>query len=271
MNCQVTLIRCHGEAKKSKEQTQMTTYVLVGGAWIGGWAWRDVARRLRAEGHEVYPLTLTGLGDRVHLANPEVNLETHIADIVNTLESEDLHDVVLLAHSYASVPVTGAADRARERITRLVYLDTAPISNGLSLFETYPPEAQQLIQRLCTERGDGWRFPMPTWEELQSMGSSVDGVRPQQRDQIRARSAPQPLGTYTQPLRLTRADAEPLPKLGILCSFSEVQMRQMIDAGHPWGKELTGPEWRFVELPTGHWPMFSKPAELVEILNEVGR
>ena len=106
----------------------MSTYVLVGGAWIGAWAWQDVARRLRADGHEVYPLTLTGLGDRVHLTSPDVNLETHIADIVNTLISEDLHDVVLVAHSYASVPLTGAADRASERIARLVFVDTAPIS-----------------------------------------------------------------------------------------------------------------------------------------------
>src|SRR5215212_6364771 len=127
--------------KTSREQ-KMTTYVLVAGAWLGAWAWQDVARRLRARGHEVYPLSLTGLGDRVHLASPEVNLETHIADIVNTLESEDLHDVVLLAHSYAGVPVTGAADRAAERIARLAYLDSAPTPNGLTFIETYPPEAR---------------------------------------------------------------------------------------------------------------------------------
>ena len=98
----------------------MATYVLVGGAWLGAWAWQDVTRRLRGQGHDVYPLSLTGLGDRIHLASPSVDLETHIADIVNTLESEDLHDVVLVAHSYSSVPVTGAADRAAERIAQLV-------------------------------------------------------------------------------------------------------------------------------------------------------
>jgi pimeloyl-ACP methyl ester carboxylesterase len=249
----------------------MTTYVLVAGAWLGAWAWRDVAQRLRTRGHEVYPLSLTGLGDRVHLASPDVNLETHIADIVNTLESEDLHDVVLLAHSYASVPVTGAADRAAERIASLVYLDTAPIPDGMNLLETYPPEAQQMIQQHVAERGDGWRWPMPFWEEIAAMNGAGSGLSPEQEQTVRARSAPQPFGTYTQPLRLTRLGAEPLPKLGIFCSFTEAQTRQMIEAGHPWGQGLRGPEWRFIELPTGHWPMFSKPAELADILHEAGR
>jgi pimeloyl-ACP methyl ester carboxylesterase len=249
----------------------MTAYVLVGGAWLGAWAWQDVARRLRAQGHEVYPLSLTGLGDRVHLASPEVNLETHIADIVNTLVSEDLHDVVLVGHSYASVPVTGAADRAAERITKLVYVDSGPISNGLTLLETYPPEAQQFIRQSVDERGDGWRWPMPTWDEIATMNGARSGLDAEQERMVRSRSAPHPFGTYTQALRLTRPGAAPPPKLGILCSFTEAQMRQMIDAGHPWGKELTGPGWRFVELLAGHWPMFSEPATLANLLDEAGR
>jgi pimeloyl-ACP methyl ester carboxylesterase len=249
----------------------MTTYVLVGGAWLGAWAWQDVGRRLRARGHDVYPLSLTGLGDRVHLARPEVNLDTHIADIVNTLESEDLHDVVLLGHSYASVPVAGAGDRAAERISSLVYLDSAPIPDGMTLLETYPPEAQQMIRQHVAERGDGWRWPMPTWDEIAAMNGAGSGLDADHERMVRSRSAPHPFATYTRPLRLTRPDAEPLPKLGILCSFSEAQMRQLIEAGHPWGRGLTGPEWRFVELPTGHWPMFSKPAELADLLDEAGR
>src|SRR3712207_6502509 len=99
----------------------MTAYVLVGGGWLGGWCWQKVARRLRDEGHDAYPATLTGLGERVHLASPQVDLETHIADVVNLIEFEDLHDVVLLGHSYAGLVVTGAADQigrasCRERV-----------------------------------------------------------------------------------------------------------------------------------------------------------
>ena len=164
------------------------------------------------------------------------------------------------------------ADRARERIGRLVFVDTAPISNGLSLLETYPPEVQQFLRERVERQGDGWRLPMPTWEEMATrMGGGPTMLTAEHEQQLQDRATPHPFGTYTQPLRLTRPDAEPLPKLGILCSFTEAQMRQMIEAGHPWGAELTGPEWRFVELPTSHWPMLSEPEKLTAILDEEGR
>ena len=118
----------------------MTTYVLVGGAWLGGWCWQPVAHRLRDNGHDVYPATLTGLGERVHLASAEVDLETHITDVVNLIEYEGLRDVVLLGHSYGGLVVTGAADRIPERISQLVYLDTGPLPDGAVLIETFPPE-----------------------------------------------------------------------------------------------------------------------------------
>ena len=94
----------------------MAAYVLVGGSWLGGWCWQPVARRLRDNGHDAYPVTLTGLGERVHLASPEVDLETHITDVVNLVEFEDLHDIVLLGHSYGGLAVIGVADRIPERI-----------------------------------------------------------------------------------------------------------------------------------------------------------
>src|SRR5215216_2972297 len=146
----------------------MATYVLVGGAWLGAWAWHDVTRRLRARGHEVYPLSLTGLGDRAHLARPEIDLETHIADIVSLLESEDLRDVILVAHSYSTMPVTGAADRAAERIKQLVYVDCSPIPDGMPFIDVYQPSEREIVERHVKERGDGWRWPLPTWEELES-------------------------------------------------------------------------------------------------------
>src|SRR5215210_1381277 len=121
----------------------MSVYVLVGGGWLGGWCWQSVAHRLREEGHDVYPATLTGLGERVHLASPEVDLETHITDVVNLIEFEDLHEVVLLGHSYAGLVVTGVADREPDRISQLVYLDTAPLLDGASLLEKFPLEARE--------------------------------------------------------------------------------------------------------------------------------
>lgn len=100
----------------------MSVYVLVGGGWLGGWCWQRVACRLREEGHDAHPATLTGLGERVHLASPEVDLDTHITDVINLIEFEDLHNVVLLGHSYAGLVVTGVADRVPDRISKLVYL-----------------------------------------------------------------------------------------------------------------------------------------------------
>lgn len=243
----------------------MTTYVLVGGAWLGGWCWQPVARRLRDEGHDVYPATLTGLGERAHLASPEVDLETHITDVVNLTEFEDLHDVVLLGHSYGGLVITGAADRIPGRISRLVYLDTAPLPDGGTLIEKFPPEARKRAEDQVQEAGEGWKFPIPPPEELANT-ASLEGMDEGHLRLLYSRATPQPFGTYTQPLRLTNPAREALPKLGIFCSFSLAQVREMIADGHPLFGELSGPEWRFVELPTGHWPMFSRPEDLAGLL-----
>jgi pimeloyl-ACP methyl ester carboxylesterase len=243
----------------------MTAYVLVGGAWLGGWCWRPVARRLRDQGHDVYPLSLTGLGERVHLARPEVDLETHVTDVVNLLKFEGLRDVVLLGHSYAGFVVTGAADRVPDRISRLVYLDTGAFPDGFAHIDLFPPEARQRLERHVEEEGDGWRLPMPPWEELAEQ-ASLEGLDDSQLELLRSRAVAQPFGTYTQPLQLDNPAREALPKVGILCSISLEQMQAMIASGDPVFRELAGPSWRFVELPTGHWPMFSRPGDLAELL-----
>ena len=246
----------------------MTTYVLVGGAWLGGWCWQRVARRLRDNGHDVYPVTLTGLGERVHLASPQIDLDTHITDVVNLIEFEDLHDVVLLGHSYGGLVVTGVADRVPKRISQLVYLDTTPLPDGAILLEKFPLEARERTEDQVQELGEGWKFPMPPPEELANM-ASLEGVDEDHLRLLYSRATPQPFGTYTQPLRLENPAREELPKLGILCSFSLDQVRGMIAIDNPLFRELAGPNWRFVELPTGHYPMFSRPEDLAELLLEL--
>jgi pimeloyl-ACP methyl ester carboxylesterase len=244
----------------------MAAYVLVGGGWLGGWCWQRVARRLREEGHDAYPVTLTGLGERVHLASAQVDLDTHIADVVNLIEFEDLRDVVLLGHSYGGLVVTGAADRIPGRVSRLVYLDTAPIPDGGSLIEKFPAELRVRTERQVEEAGDGWRFPIPPREELANM-ASLEGVDEGGLRLLYSRATPQPFGTYTQPLRLKNPAREGLPKLGILCSFSLDRVQEMIAGGNPSFREMAGPNWRFVELPTGHYPMFSRPDDLAAVLD----
>ena len=246
----------------------MPVYVLVGGGWLGGWCWQRVARRLREEGHYAYPATLTGLGERVHLASPEVDLETHITDVVNLIEFEDLNDVVLLGHSYAGLVVTGVADRVPDRISQLVYLDTGPLPDGTILIETFPPDARRHIEQQVEESGDGWRFPMPPQEELATFGS-LEGLDDDRLELLRSRAVDQPFGTFTRPLRLQNPAREALPKVGILCSFSLEEVQAIIASGNPLFREMASPNWRFVELPTGHYPMFSRPDDLTAVLLEL--
>ncbi|MEU6867742.1 alpha/beta fold hydrolase [Streptomyces sp. NPDC046876] len=110
----------------------MTTYVLVPGAWHGAWTFEPLARALRRAGHEAYPLSLTGLGSRRHLLTPSVNLDTHIADVVNLLVDEDIPEAVLVGHSYGGTVITGAADRVPERVKGLVYVDAVVPQDGQS-------------------------------------------------------------------------------------------------------------------------------------------
>lgn len=117
----------------------MSTYVLVHGAWHGSWCWKRVRRALQALGHEVFTPTLTGVADRVHLLSPQVNLETHITDVVNLIQWEELSDVVLCGHSYGGCVISGVADRIPDRIGALVYLDAFVLESGQSLHDTLRP------------------------------------------------------------------------------------------------------------------------------------
>jgi len=248
----------------------MTTYVLVGGAWVGAWAWQPVTRQLRERGHDVHPVTLTGLGDRSHLAAPETDLDTYLDDVVNLVEFEDLHDVVLVGHSYAGHVVTGVADRIPERIAQLVYLDAGPSPDGAAFIDLQPPPARELIERLVDQAGDGWRIPMPAWEDLEGvMGASLEGLGPDERARMRARAVAQPVRTWTQPLTLNNPARDQLPKALITCSIPLAQVKEMIAAGHPWFAELAGLQWSLLELPTGHWPMFSVPEPLAALLGDL--
>lgn len=245
----------------------MSTFVLVPGFWLGGWAWRDVAPPLRAAGHSVYTPTLTGLGERVHLASPAINLETHIADIVNLIRYEELRDVILLGHSGANVVIDGVAERLPERLTHLVYLDTAALPSGVSVADFSSPEERARNERLVAEQGDGWRLPLPDWASLGE--HDLAGLDDAASERMRALAAPQPWATVTDAPTLTNPARAALPKLGILTTFTEADVRGMVASGAPIFAALAEPGWRFIELPTGHWPMFSEPARLADILLDV--
>ena len=137
----------------------MSSYVLVHGAWGGGWYWKKLLPLLHAQGHEVYAATLTGLGERVHLANPEIGLGTHVHDVVNLLAYEDLSDVILVGHSYGGMVITGVADCVPERIAHLAYLDAFVPEQGQSLVDLIPAERRAHVHEQAEVEGDGWRVP----------------------------------------------------------------------------------------------------------------
>ncbi|MET1074621.1 MAG: alpha/beta fold hydrolase, partial [Umezawaea sp.] len=200
----------------------MSTFVLLPGFWLGAWAWRAVAADLRGRGHEVHALSLTGLGERVHLARPDTDLETHVTDVLNLIRYEDLHDVVLVGHSYAgAVVVPSAADRVPDRIARLVFVDSGPLPDGMSQSEFAPPDEQERDAALV---GDGWRLPPPPWAEL---AAGVPGVTAEAVERLVELSVPQPWATATSPVRLT-GTWEELPRLHVLCSFGLEQLRAVV-------------------------------------------
>jgi pimeloyl-ACP methyl ester carboxylesterase len=137
----------------------MATFVLIHGGWDGGWAWRESARELQAAGHDVFTPTLTGSGERVHLASPEVGLHTHIYDIVNVLHYENLTEVILVGASYGGMVITGVAEQVPERIAQLIYLDAFVPQHGQSLNTIIGPELAAAFAQVAQHQGDGWRVP----------------------------------------------------------------------------------------------------------------
>ena len=221
----------------------MATYVLVPGFWLGAWAWREVTAALRAKGHEVYPMTLTGVADRDHLFGPEVDLETHTRDIVRLLEVEDLRDVLLVGHSGGGMPVTQAADRVPDRIARAVYVDSGPLPDGVAQFDSNPPEVREALRGLDA---------IPPADELPAAA--------------KARATPHPMGAATDPVR--RITHAPVPQALVACSMPLDAVRQMIADEHPYFATLAGAD--LYGLPGDHWPMVSQPGPLAAVLDSMG-
>src|SRR5688500_7726001 len=138
----------------------MANFVLVPGFWLGGWAWAEVTKILREKGHGVFPVTLTGLGERAHLGSAETNLETHVADVVNLIKYNRLEDIYLAGHSYAGMVITQVADQIPEKIAKLIYVDCAPVADGAALVDAYSPERLEKFEKTINEQGDGWKLPL---------------------------------------------------------------------------------------------------------------
>jgi len=228
----------------------MATYVIVHGGFFGGWRWRTVANLLREASHEVFTPTLTGLGERSHLANPDVDLSTHIQDIVGVIECEDLQDVILLGHSSGSMVITGVAERIPERLRYLVYLDTLIPHSGQSWLDLLGPKAANMLVDLANQKGDGWRIPLIS-----------DSPR----------INPHPLKTTTDKLTITNPAAAAIPRGYIFCSAklhnSPVAFAARAIEGAARQAQQQG--WWYRELPTDHGADESMPQELSNLLLEL--
>jgi pimeloyl-ACP methyl ester carboxylesterase len=230
----------------------MTTFVLVHGAWRGGWIWKRVRVPLERAGHRVLTPTLTGCADRVHLATRDVNLETHIADVQNLIRWEELDDVVLCGHSYAGCVVTGVADRMPERIRALVYLDAFVLENGQSLHDTVGPEQRAAQIEAARVHGEGWKVP--------PIPSAVFNANEADRAWIDAQATPQSLETFRQRLELHGGiDRVRTVAYVLATDFPHSPFTQFYELAERRG-------WRSYTLPCGHDVMLAKPEELARIL-----
>lgn len=223
------------------------TYVIVHGAWGGGWAFREVDDLLTASGHKVYRPTLTGQGERVHLADLDIGLDTHIQDVVNTVLFEELNDIVLVGHSYGGMVVTGVADRIPERISRLIYLDAFVPEDGESVMTINENKESRWLSR-STEDG----FVIPTW---------VSADQPVPKD------VPHPLKTLTDKLVLNNPARMKITTDYVLTVDPGKEPHQ--DSFYPYAERAKVLGWPVYHLQTDHNAQWSAPKELTMLLEKI--
>ena len=230
-------------------QARPQTFVVAHGAWSSGWAWKKMHPLMTARGHRLYTPSYTGLGERAHLARRDINLDTHVTDVVNVLIYEDLRDVVLIAHSYGGMVGTGIADRARDRIRRLIYLDAfVPERDGQSFFDL--TGQGDGMRRLAV---DGWRVPP---------NPPPPDTSPADLEWVNARRLHHPIGTLEQPLTLTRGPLT-LPRDYIMCTKSETF--------RPYSNRAKAAGWPVHELDASHNPHVTMPEGLMALLDRIAR
>ncbi|KNE79580.1 MULTISPECIES: alpha/beta fold hydrolase [Streptomyces] len=226
----------------------MSEYVLTAGAWLGAWAWDEVVPELRAAGHGVHPLTLSGLADKkgVHAGQ-----QTHVQDIVGEIERRDLRDVVLVGHSYSGIPAGQAAERIGGRLARVVFVDSNVPADGESFVSAWP-DGRSTVEAAIAANGG-------FWPPLSADDCEGQGLSPEQIARCTAGATPHPGATLTEPAVLTRPLGE-LPATYIKCLLDWPEPSPDV------AELLKSEQWRLVTMDTGHWPMFSQPRELARIL-----
>jgi pimeloyl-ACP methyl ester carboxylesterase len=236
----------------------LATYVLVHGGGHGGWCYGPVARALRTAGHDVHTPTLTGVGERAHLIRPDIDLDFHIRDILAVLHHEDVHDAILVGHSYGGMVITGVADRAPDRIGHIVYLDAAMPVNGESLTDIAAPLMEAARRDL--REIDGVELVLfPGTEPIPNYGVTD----PDDIAWMTARLTPHPWKCFTQPLRLSNEAALWEIPQSVICCTSNLAFR---DPARMEPARTAGRVWA---IDTGHDLMISEPEAVTELLLRV--
>lgn len=232
----------------------MSLFVVAHGAWSAGWAWKKMHPLMQARGHRLITPTCTGLGERAHLVHAGIDLETHIQDIVAVLETEDLHHIVLIGHSYGGMVATGVADRVAERVAALVYIDAFAPRDGESVFDLLPPDARAQRQPVASNAGEAWQIP-PGPMPVDTSEADRAWAAPRRR--------PQPVKTFEQKLRLHRGEPA-MPRHYIYCAkhTPDDRFRQFYDRA---GRE----GWSRYTIEATHNPHITVPDTLAELLDRI--
>ncbi|MFN8535365.1 MAG: alpha/beta hydrolase [Dehalococcoidia bacterium] len=233
----------------------MALFVLLHGSFHGGWCWARVRPRLRAAGHEVFTPTLTGIGDRAHAVTRDTGLETHVQDIVSLIEFEDLHDVVLVGHSYGCVLATAVLHRIPERLARVIYFDAGVPIDGQGAWDLFDDASRAGIRERMARSGSDWLVPPASPKAL--------GITdPADLAWVAPRLTAMPLKAWTDPVRLGNPAAAAVPGAMIACVRGGARAAQTERL-----RAIAGERgWRFAELDSGHDAMVTHPEELSDLL-----
>jgi pimeloyl-ACP methyl ester carboxylesterase len=232
----------------------VAVFVVAHGAWSAGWAWKKMHPLMRAAGHRLWTPTYTGIGERVHLAHPGIDLETHIEDVLQVLQFEDLRDVILVGHSYGGMVATGVADRARDRLARLVYVDAFAPQDGQSAADMMPAERADGMRARARDEGEGWRLP-------------PNPMPPDTPEGDQAWAAPrrvhQPIKTFEGKLRLRNGPLT-LPRHYIYC-----RRHAAGDGFRPSYERAQREGWGHDEIDASHNPHITAPEALMALLQKI--
>lgn len=231
----------------------MNTFLLVHGAWESGWVWQSVTPLLEKAGHKVYAPSLTGLGERSHLLNKEVNLETHIQDILNLIKWERLKNITLVGHSYGGMVVSGVADKAYKQINSLIYLDAFIPKDGQSLLDLMLPDRAENIIKSAKNEGKGWKVPTKA-APLQDITSEKE------INLLNTLCTPHPFASMTQKIKLLNNEQKISKKAFILASKFQPTVFTK------FAEQALGLDWPVKNIDTHHFTMISKPRETADAI-----